>query len=156
MDFLDEVNDQITTQLELLNRSKIISQSLKENGYGILVNNIEDAVEIANTISPEHLSILCSEKENIEKQIKNAGVIFSDEWTPESMGDYIIGPSHILPTNGMARNQSGLSVFNFLRRQSTLSSNEAAIKKLGPTAITLAECEGLDAHANSIKLRIKD
>ena len=156
MDFLDEVNDQITVQLELLNRSKIISQSLKENGYGILVNNIEDAVEIANTISPEHLSILCSEKENIEKQIKNAGVIFSDEWTPESMGDYIIGPSHILPTNGMARNQSGLSVFNFLRRQSTLSSNEAAIKKLGPTAITLAECEGLDAHANSIKLRIKD
>ena len=72
------------------------------------------------------------------------------------MGDYIIGPSHILPTNGMAKNQSGLSVFNFLRRQSTLSSNEAAIKKLGPAAITLAECEGLDAHANSIKLRIKD
>ena len=72
------------------------------------------------------------------------------------MGDYIIGPSHILPTNGTARNQSGLSVFNFLRRQSTLSSSETAIKKLGPAAITLAECEGLDAHANSIKLRIKD
>ena len=102
-----------------------------------------------------HLN-LKGEKENIEKQIRNAGVIFSDEWTPESMGDYIIGPSHILPTNGMARNQSGLSVFNFLRRQSTLSSSETAIKKLGPAAITLAECEGLDAHANSIKLRIKD
>ena len=156
MNFLDAVNDQITKQLKLLNRYEIISKSIKENGYGILVNNIEDAIEIANTISPEHLSILCSEKENIEKQIRNAGVIFSDEWTPESMGDYIIGPSHILPTNGMARNQSGLSVFNFLRRQSTLSSSETAIKKLGPAAITLAECEGLDAHANSIKLRIKD
>ena len=156
VNFLDAVNDQITTQLKLLNRSEIISKSIKENGCGILVNNIEDAIEIANTISPEHLSILCSEKENIEKQIRNAGVIFSDEWTPESMGDYIIGPSHILPTIGTARNQSGLSVFNFLRRQSTLSSSETAIKKLGPAAITLAECEGLDAHANSIKLRIKD
>ncbi|MFL2834212.1 MAG: histidinol dehydrogenase, partial [Alphaproteobacteria bacterium] len=88
--------------------------------------------------------------------IKNAGVIFVDEWTPESMGDYIIGPSHILPTNGMAKNQSGLSIFNFLRRQSTISSNKETLKELGPSAITIAECEGLDAHANSIKLRIKD
>ena len=86
----------------------------------------------------------------------DAGVIFSDEWTPESMGDYIIGPSHVLPTNGMAKRQSGLSVFNFLRRQSTISSTKKTINKLGPSAILLAECEGLDAHANSIKIRIKD
>ena len=72
------------------------------------------------------------------------------------MGDYILGPSHILPTNGMARRQSGLSVYNFLRRQSTIFSNKKTIKKLGPSAILLAECEGLDAHANSIKLRLED
>ena len=72
------------------------------------------------------------------------------------MGDYILGPSHILPTNGMARRQSGLSVYNFLRRQSTIFSNKKTIKNLGPSAILLAECEGLDAHANSIKLRLED
>ena len=155
-DLLKNVNNEISIQLKNLKRAEIISKSIESNGYGILVNNINDAAAIANIIAPEHLSILCSEKDIIESEIKNAGVIFVDEWTPESMGDYIIGPSHILPTNGMAKNQSGLSIFNFLRRQSTISSNKETLKELGPSAITIAECEGLDAHANSIKLRIKD
>ncbi len=156
LDLLQNVNNEISKQLENLERVEIISKSLKNNGYGILVNDINDASTIANTIAPEHLSILCSKKDIIENDIKNAGVIFADEWSPESMGDYIIGPSHILPTNGMAKNQSGLSIYNFLRRQSTISSNKETLKELGPSAITIAECEGLDAHANSIKLRIKD
>ena len=121
-----------------------------------LVSNINDAIEIINNIAPEHLSILCKENDQIENKITNAGVIFSDEWTPESMGDYIIGPSHILPTNGMAKRQSGLSVYNFLRRQSTISSSKKTINTLGPSAMLLADCEGLDAHSNSIKIRIKD
>ena len=99
---------------------------------------------------------MCKENNQIENKITNAGVIFADEWTPESMGDYIIGPSHILPTNGMAKRQSGLSVYNFLRRQSTISSSKKTINTLGPSAMLLADCEGLDAHANSIKIRIKD
>ena len=156
LDLLQNVNNEISKQLENLERVEIISKSLKNNGYGILVNDINDASTIANTIAPEHLSILCSKKDIIENDIKNAGVIFADEWSPESMGDYIFGPSHILPTNGMAKNQSGLSIYNFLRRQSTISSNKDTLKELGPSAITIAECEGLDAHANSIKLRIKD
>ena len=122
----------------------------------ILVKKIQDSVDITINIAPEHLSILCKDCIEIEQQISNAGVIFADEWTPESMGDYILGPSHILPTNGMARRQSGLSVYNFLRRQSTIFSNKKTIKNLGPSAILLAECEGLDAHANSIKLRLED
>ena len=72
------------------------------------------------------------------------------------MGDYIIGPSHILPTNGMARRQSGLSVYNFLRRQSTISSSKKTINTLVPSAMLFADCEGLDAHSNSIRIRIKD
>ena len=153
---LENVNKELVKQTKELKRKDIVKKSIAENGYGILVSNINDAIEIINNIAPEHLSILCKENSQIENKITNAGVIFSDEWTPESMGDYIIGPSHILPTNGMAKRQSGLSVYNFLRRQSTISSSKKTITTLGPSAMLLADCEGLDAHANSIKIRIKD
>jgi len=153
---LENVNKELVSQTKELKRKDIVKKSIAENGYGILVSNINDAIEIINNIAPEHLSILCKENSQIENKITNAGVIFSDEWTPESMGDYIIGPSHILPTNGMAKRQSGLSVYNFLRRQSTISSSKKTITTLGPSAMLLADCEGLDAHANSIKIRIKD
>ena len=153
---LENVNKELVIQTKGLDRKDIVKKSITKNGYGILVSNINDAIEIINNIAPEHLSILCKENSQIENKITNAGVIFSDEWTPESMGDYIIGPSHILPTNGMAKRQSGLSVYNFLRRQSTISSSKKTIDNLGPSAILLADCEGLDAHANSIKIRIKD
>ena len=119
---LENVINELVNQTENLERKDIVKKSIAENGYGILVSNIKDAIEIINNIAPEHLSILCKENSQIENKITNAGVIFADEWTPESMGDYIIGPSHILPTNGMAKRQSGLSVYNFLRRQSTISS----------------------------------
>ena len=153
---LENVNKELVSQTKRLKRKDIAKRSITENGYGILVSNINDAIEIINNIAPEHLSILCKKNNQIENKITNAGVIFADEWTPESMGDYIIGPSHILPTNGMAKRQSGLSVYNFLRRQSTISSSKKTIDNLGPSAILLADCEGLDAHANSIKIRIKD
>ena len=153
---LENVNKELVSQTKELKRKDIVKKSIAENGYGILISNINDAIEIINNIAPEHLSILCKENSQIENKITNAGVIFSDEWTPESMGDYIIGPSHILPTNGMAKRQSGLSVYNFLRRQSTISSSKKTITTLGPSAMLLADCEGLDAHANSIKIRIKD
>ena len=153
---LENVNKELVSQTKELKRKDIVKKSIAENGYGILVSNINDAIEIINNIAPEHLSILCKENSQIENKITNAGVIFSDKWTPESMGDYIIGPSHILPTNGMAKRQSGLSVYNFLRRQSTISSSKKTITTLGPSAMLLADCEGLDAHANSIKIRIKD
>ena len=154
--FLEKVNKELLTQTEELKRKDIVKKSIADNGYGILIENIHDSIGIINDIAPEHLSLLCKENEYIEKKITNAGVIFSDEWTPESMGDYIIGPSHVLPTNGMARRQSGLSVYNFLRRQSTISSSRNTVENLGPSAILLADCEGLDAHANSIKIRIKN
>ena len=153
---LENVNKELVSQTKSLKRKDIAKRSIAENGYGILVSNINDAIEIINNIAPEHLSILCKENNQIENKITNAGVIFADEWTPESMGDYIIGPSHILPTNGMAKRQSGLSVYNFLRRQSTISSSKKTINTLGPSAMLLADCEGLDAHANSIRIRIKD
>ena len=144
---LENVNKELVNQTKSLKRKDIAKRSIAENGYGILVSNINDAIEIINNIAPEHLSILCKENNQIENKITNAGVIFADE---------IIGPSHILPTNGMAKRQSGLSVYNFLRRQSTISSSKKTINTLGPSAMLLADCEGLDAHANSIKIRIKD
>ena len=94
--------------------------------------------------------------QNIEKNIFNAGVIFMGKWTPEAMGDYILGPSHVLPTNGAAKNSSGLSVFDFMKRISTIKSTQNAIKTLGPSAKIIADCEGLDAHAESILARLNE
>jgi len=76
------------------------------------------------------------------------------KWTPEAMGDYILGPSHVLPTNGAARNSSGLSIYNFMKKISTIKGNKKTIKNLGPSAKIIADCEGLDAHAQSIQARL--
>ena len=78
------------------------------------------------------------------------------KWTPEAMGDYIMGPSHVLPTNGAARNSSGLSVYNFIKRISTIKSTKKTMDNIGPSAKIIAECEGLDAHAQSIKVRLNE
>jgi histidinol dehydrogenase len=94
--------------------------------------------------------------QNIEKNIYNAGVIFIGKWTPEAMGDYIIGPSHVLPTNGAAKNSSGLSVYNFIKRISTIKATQNTIKALGPSAKIIADCEGLNAHAESIQARLDE
>ena len=90
----------------------------------------------------------------IEKNIINAGVIFLGKWTPEAMGDYIMGPSHVLPTNGASKNSSGLSVYNFIKKISSIKNSQKTIKILGPSARIIAECEGLDAHAKSIQVRL--
>ena len=154
--FAKQVSASIKKGVKRLNRSDIIEKSLKKNGIIIIIKNLIKSSDLINKIAPEHLSLMFKNCQNIEKNIFNAGVIFMGKWTPEAMGDYILGPSHVLPTNGAAKNSSGLSVFDFMKRISTIKSTQNAIKTLGPSAKIIADCEGLDAHAESIQARLNE
>ena len=154
--FAKQVSASIKKGVKRLNRSDIIEKSLKKNGIIIVIKNLKTSSDLINKIAPEHLSLMFKNCQNIEKNIFNAGVIFMGKWTPEAMGDYILGPSHVLPTNGAAKNSSGLSVFDFMKRISTIKSTQNAIKTLGPSAKIIADCEGLDAHAESIQARLNE
>ena len=107
-----------------------------------------------NRIAPEHLELARDDADEISQKINNAGAIFLGHFTPEAVGDYIAGPSHVLPTSRSARFSSGLSVIDFLKRTSLIRCDLTSLKKIGSSAVTLAEAEGLTAHALSIKLRI--
>jgi histidinol dehydrogenase len=154
--FAKQVNISIEKEVKRLSRSEIIKKSLKKNGVIIIIKNLKNSPDIINKIGPEHLSLMFKNCQNIEKNIYNAGVIFIGKWTPEAMGDYIIGPSHVLPTNGAAKNSSGLSVYNFIKRISTIKATQNTIKALGPSAKIIADCEGLNAHAESIQARLDE
>lgn len=154
--FAKQVNISIKKEVKRLSRSEIIEKSLKKNGVIIIIKDIKNSPDIINKIGPEHLSLMFKNCQNIEKNIYNAGVIFIGKWTPEAMGDYIIGPSHVLPTNGAAKNSSGLSVYNFIKRISTIKATQNTIKALGPSAKIIADCEGLNAHAESIRARLDE
>ena len=154
--FAKQVNISIEKEVKRLSRSEIIKKSLKKNGVIIIIKDLKNSPDIINKIGPEHLSLMFKNCQNIEKNIYNAGVIFISKWTPEAMGDYIIGPSHVLPTNGAAKNSSGLSVYNFIKRISTIKATQNTIKALGPSAKIIADCEGLNAHAESIQARLNE
>src|SRR6056300_1089037 len=136
------------------NRSDIIKKSINRNGLIIIIKDLKKSYDLINKIAPEHLSLMFKDAHKIEKNIINAGVIFLGKWTPEAMGDYIMGPSHVLPTNGASKNSSGLSVYNFIKKISSIKNSQKTIKILGPSARIIAECEGLDAHAKSIQVRL--
>tara|TARA_B100000945_G_scaffold316256_1_gene316820 strand:+ start:167 stop:1459 length:1293 start_codon:yes stop_codon:yes gene_type:complete len=145
----------IYEQLKFLPKRKIISKSLKKFGLVILAKNAKDMSDIANIISPEHLEIYTKKPEIYLKNIKNAGSIFLGAYSPEAIGDYIAGPNHVLPTSGTAKFSSGLSVYDFLKRQSVIKISKSGIERLGSSVINLAKYENLFGHADSVKLRIK-
>ena len=149
------VNKQLKKQLNNLPKKKIASQSLKNYGLGIYVNNKKKITDIVNTIAPEHLELCMKNNNEIIKKIKNAGSVFIGKFSPEAIGDYIAGPNHVLPTSGASRFSSGLSVNDFLKRHSLIKITKTGIERLGPSVINLAQHENLDGHANSIKIRLK-
>ena len=136
-----------------MNRKKIASTSLKRNGIIIEVPNMNVVPDIVNFMAPEHLEILSSNSNFLIKNIKNAGAIFIGPYTPEAVGDYMAGPSHVLPTSRNARYDSGLSVLDFLKRTSIIKCSSNSIKKLSKHIEAIAEAEGLEAHAKSVKAR---
>ena len=145
----------LNAQLRKLQRATIAAQSLKNYGAIIVTKSLKKAATIANTISPEHLEVLTESPERLLLEIKNAGAVFLGPWSPEPLGDYIAGPNHTLPTGGTARFFSPLGVYDFMKRTSLIKATGAAFRRLGQAVITLAEAEGLEAHANTIRVRLK-
>ncbi len=149
------IEQTVSGLLKTLKRSRIASLSLKNYGAIIITKTLKKAAEITNRIAPEHLEIMIEKPEELLPLIKNAGAVFLGKWTPEPLGDYIAGPNHTLPTGGSARFFSPLGVYDFMKRTSLMKSSKTALKRLAQDIITLAEAEGLEAHANSIKVRLK-
>ena len=154
-DVIKAVTEKIEINLQNLSRNEIAGKSWKNNGAIIKVPNFEMAAELSNRIAPEHLELCVSDPENLAKKISNAGAIFLGHWTPEAVGDYVTGPNHVLPTARSARFSSGLSVMDFLKRTTLAKVSRDALLKIGPSAVTLANSEGLECHGLSISERMK-
>ena len=150
-----KVSDEIDGFLKELSRSEIISKSLDNYGYILLVDNIDDAVDAANEIASEHLEIVTKDPFNTMTKIKNAGAIFLGEYSSEPLGDYFAGPNHVLPTNGTAKSFSALSVDDFIKKSSIISYSRNALEEIHNDIETFATAEHLTAHANSIKVRFE-
>lgn len=140
-------------QIETLSRKNIINQSLDNFGAVMLCNNMDEAVEFANELAPEHLEVCAANPMEFIGKIDNAGSVFLGNWSPEPLGDYFAGPNHVLPTSGTARFFSPLSVDSFVKKSSFIYYTQDALLKAKDDIIKLAETEGLTAHANSIRVR---
>ena len=150
----NKVNKKIIPLLVNLKRKSIIAKSLSYSRI-ILVNKLEDAFDICNTYAPEHLILQLNEPRNYLSKIQTAGAIFLGALTPETLGDYVTGSNHVLPTYGFAKSYSGLAVDDYMTFISVQESNLAGLQNLGQHAIILAELEGLDAHKSAISIRLK-
>lgn len=154
-DFALEVSKKLDEMLKL-NPNPIAAQSIEENGLIIIVEDLDEAVDVANRICPEHLELYCKSAEDLVFKIKNAGAIFIGEFSPEPIGDYIAGPNHVLPTSGTARFFSPLGVYDFVKRISLIKYSKEQFLDDAPFAIEIAEKEGFLFHANSLKVRLED
>ena len=144
---------ELERQTALLERKDIINKSLESNGTIILVDDMDMAIEVADRIAPEHLEICAKDAHEIALKLKNCGAIFVGNNSPEPLGDYFAGPSHVLPTSGSARFSSVLSVDTFMKKISYINYDKEDLTAISDDIISLAESEGFTAHANTIKIR---
>ena len=151
-----EVVRELAIQTGKLSRAKVIEESLARYGAIIIVDDMDEACAIVNDLAPEHLEIMARDEEGIASRIRHAGAIFFGPHSPEAVGDYLAGPSHVLPTGGAARFSSGLGVYDFLKRTSTVKFSAAELKRTAPLIAALANAEGLDAHARSVLVRLEE
>lgn len=150
-----QVKEEIERQIGYLERKDIISSSLKNYGSIIVVDNIKQAVDIANIFAPEHLEVMVEEPFSLLGELKNAGSIFLGKYSPEPVGDYIAGPNHVLPTNSTSRFFSPLSVDDYIKKSSFIYYSKVGLSNVKDKVVKIAETEGLTAHANSIKVRFE-
>ncbi|MDI1471750.1 MAG: histidinol dehydrogenase [Thermodesulfovibrio sp.] len=148
-----EVKKEISKQLKTLPKAEIAKQSLKNFGAIVLVQSLEEATEVVNKIAPEHLEIMTENSEELLPMVKNAGAIFLGPWSTEPIGDYVAGPNHTLPTGGTARFFSPLGVYDFIKRSSLIKIGKKGFEEIAPYVERLATIEGLQAHANTVKIR---
>jgi histidinol dehydrogenase len=149
------VSEQVERQLLALDRETIARAAMEGQGMAVVVETLDQALELANAFAPEHLCLLVAEPERYVGQVRYAGGIFLGERSPEVMGDYVAGPSHVMPTGGTARFASYLGVHHFLRHMPVVALNQMHLTKLGHVAAALADAEGLSAHAQAIRLRLE-
>ena len=154
-DFIKQVESSITKLLPTMDRKDIIATALKDRGALILTKDMDEAVTISNQIAPEHLELSVEDPQAMLDGIKHAGAIFMGRYTCESLGDYCAGPNHVLPTSGTARFSSPLGVYDFQKKSSLIMVSDEGANVLGEIAATLADGEGLQAHAQSARYRIK-
>lgn len=145
---------EIDKQLSELPRKELAAKAL-ENSKAVLVNNVDEMIELVNAYAAEHLIISCSNDEVIAERITNAGSMFLGNYSPESAGDYASGTNHTLPTNGYARAYSGVSVDSFVKKITVQKLSQEGLKNIGKAVVTMAEAEGLQAHANAITKRME-
>ena len=155
-----KISDNINVDLkDLSNCLALPSQAIMDNifyyGKAIICNSIDECIEVSNRFAPEHLELMAENPMELLGKIRHAGSVFLGNNTPEPVGDYFGGTNHVLPTNGTARFYSALSVDSFIKKSSFLYYSEEAIKRDGEKIINIANKEGLTAHANSVKVRVK-
>ena len=150
---LERVRLELNSQAKHLKRRKQISEVIRNGTILVLLKSIKQGIELANAFAPEHLSLIVKNKEGVIPKLKTCGAIFVGSYSAVSVGDFLAGPSHTLPTGGAGKSFSGLTADMFQRRTSVIELNEKSLKKSIPIVETFAEIEGLDAHGNSVKIR---
>lgn len=153
--YADAVENAIKKTVESSTRKEITMSSLTDKGLIVICDSLTQALQTINVIAPEHLELHVSRPMELLGQIRNAGAIFMGEWTPEAVGDYVAGPNHTLPTGGTARYASPLSVDEFVKKSSVIQYSAAALKNDARAIETIADHEGLWAHAQSVRLRME-
>jgi len=150
---LAEIEREVDVQAKALPRVDIVRQSI---GKSLIVKatSVEEALTFSNDYAPEHLILHLENAEDVVKLVENAGSVFVGPWSPESCGDYASGTNHTLPTNGYARQFSGVNTNSFQKHITSQQVTQAGLQDLGPIVVTLAECEGLEAHANAVRVRL--
>ena len=153
-DLVDQVGSEVTRMIAEQPRAEVAQTALDRQGRVVLVDSLEEAVDLVNRIAPEHLCLLLDDPWSWVDKIKHAGGLFLGEYSPEVMGDYIAGPSHVMPTGGTARFGSALSVHHFLRTMPVVGLSPSEFQKLGKAAVHIADAEGLSGHASAVQIRL--
>jgi len=152
----NRVSDKVEAFLGTLSREEIARKSIEERGAIIVTEDMDEAIELMNEIAPEHLEVVTRDPMSLLEKIKHAGAIFLGENTPEPIGDYIAGPNHTLPTGGTAKFYSPLSVENFLKKSSIIMMSKQGMDEIGEQCALIANTEGLTAHEESVRIRLRD
>jgi len=153
-ELVDQVESEVTRMIAEQPRGEVAQVALDRQGRVVLVDSLEEAVDLVNRIAPEHLCLLLDDPWSWVDKIKHAGGLFLGEYSPEVMGDYIAGPSHVMPTGGTARFGSALSVHHFLRTMPVVGLSPSEFQKLGKAAVHIADAEGLSGHASAVQIRL--
>ncbi len=152
----NRVSDKVEEFLGTLSREEIARKSIEERGAIIVTQDMDEAIELMNEIAPEHLEVITNDPMSLLDKIKHAGAIFLGENTPEPIGDYVAGPNHTLPTGGTAKFYSPLSVEHFLKKSSIISMSKEGMLEIGGACAMIANTEGLTAHEESVRIRLRD